>query len=180
MPFEDHNHFSELNEPLFGGSGVMSPDERKARARANLGISDEASGSARSASVSSVISVSGLTDKSGGEVLSELPEITNRYNQKDVANAIATLTAKVNELIAALVDKAADAVTDVGVERNTTVMAAEQPAEPVNEEVAKANAEADAEAQAQNEAAKAEAQALAEAKAAKQAEAEKAEKSSKK
>lgn len=95
-----HLHFDEFNSSLQTGSGWMSPAERKAKARENLGVPASGSGGA---------APTALTDSSGGVASDTLAAITagGSYAQADataIKNAIASLSAKVNDLRTALVD----------------------------------------------------------------------------
>lgn len=47
-------------------------------------------------------SITALTDSSGGTASNTIPEQTGSYVEADVANAIASLAAKVNAILAAL------------------------------------------------------------------------------
>lgn len=97
-----HYHFAEFNEPLQTGSGWMSPTERKAAARANLGITGAGG------SVDPQASPTALTDSTGGTASGTLAAITagSSYAQADmtaVKNALASLAAQVEDIRAALV-----------------------------------------------------------------------------
>lgn len=60
-----------------------------------------ASGAAR---VNTQAAVTSLTDNSGGTASDTIPDPTALYNETTIANALASLTAKVNTLITRLVD----------------------------------------------------------------------------
>lgn len=85
-------HFAEFNEPLFGNEGVLTPSQRKAKALANLGA----------ASDDALAGVTGLTDSSGGTASNTIADVPNTYTEATLANQLASLTAKINEIIVAL------------------------------------------------------------------------------
>lgn len=102
--FATYAHFDELDEPLDTQEGVLSPAERKARARENLGLAG-LNGSA----------ITPLTDTSGGtadNTIAAIPAATAASTDTSAAsltstnasinalkNAVADLAAKVNALI---------------------------------------------------------------------------------
>jgi hypothetical protein len=97
--FGTYAHFSELNEPLDTQEGVLSPADRKARCLDNLGLGALADLAASP--------ISGLTDSTGGTPGTTLAAITAgaAYAQADavaIKNAIASINAKLDEIIAAL------------------------------------------------------------------------------
>lgn len=85
-------HFSEFNDPLFGNTGTMTPAQRKAAARTNLGV----------ASATVLSTVTGLTDSSGGTAGNTIADVPGTYTEATLANQLASLTAKINEIIVAL------------------------------------------------------------------------------
>lgn len=85
-------HFSEFNSPLFANTGVMTPAQRKAAARANLGV----------AAATALSGITALTDNSGGTASDTIADVPGTYTEATLANQIASLTAKVNAIIAAL------------------------------------------------------------------------------
>lgn len=91
--FDRTKHFAELDDPLDTGSGFKSPATRKAEARANLG-----------AAAATVLSgVTALTDNSGGTASDTLAGAAGANpTAAEFENAVASLAAKINEILAAL------------------------------------------------------------------------------
>jgi hypothetical protein len=88
--------FDELNEPLDTQEGVLSPSQRKERARINLGVEG----------ISNVAAVTALTDSTGGTPSGTLASIAagGTYAQADIVaikNALASINAKLTEIITA-------------------------------------------------------------------------------
>ncbi len=103
--FSTSRHFKELDEPIEIQEGVISPDQRKAKARANLGISSDPDGVA--AAVAAAAALTGFTDNSGGTVSHTLAAVTagGSYAQADIValkNAVASLAAQLNAIKTAL------------------------------------------------------------------------------
>lgn len=94
--FATYAHFDELNAPLDTQEGVLSPSQRKARARANLGVDG----------ITDIAAITPLTDSTGGTPSGTLAAITagGTYAQADmvaVKNAIASLNAQLAAIITA-------------------------------------------------------------------------------
>jgi hypothetical protein len=88
-----HEHFAEFNVGLETNRGYMSPADRKAEARANLGLSGGTGG------VTPQVEPTALVDNSGGTASGTLAAITDTATK----NAVASLNAQIDALTAKLV-----------------------------------------------------------------------------
>jgi hypothetical protein len=98
-----HLHFDEFNDSLQTGSGWLSPEQRKALARTNLGLSGGTAG------VTPQAAPVALTDSTGGTASATLAAIAagSSYAQADltaIKNALASLAKQVTDLKTALTD----------------------------------------------------------------------------
>lgn len=87
-----YNHLSEFNDPLVTNGGVLTPAQRKALVRTNLGVA--------AADVASTIT--GLTINTGGTASDTLADVPGAYSEATLANQLNSLASKVNEIIVAL------------------------------------------------------------------------------
>lgn len=90
--FDRTKHFAELDDPLDTGSGFKSPATRKAEALANLGA----------ASATALSGITALTNNTGGTVSNTIADVPAAYTEATLANQLASITAKINEIIDAL------------------------------------------------------------------------------
>lgn len=91
-PLDRTKHFDEFNDPLWTNEGVLTPAERKSAALTNLGAVANNLGA----------SITGLTDSSGGTASDTIADTPTTYTEATLANQLASLTAKINEIIVAL------------------------------------------------------------------------------
>lgn len=103
-------HFDEFNDPLIGGAeGTKTPDQRKAEARANLGV-------AGADALAAVVALTNSTGATANNTVENVPAAVASVGADTSAatvvsvnaaitaieNDISDLTAKVNEILAAL------------------------------------------------------------------------------